>query len=458
MSNEPDLNFLIDQIHKLVIFLERPSVQIQLVTIAISFLGSKLIAQWVLFRIRKKNRHLNQLTWRKAKGHHKVYILILLRHLLTSILCLIFIKLFQILLTWQGWEIGIFRVALEIFWSYFFYRFFLMVLYNIFSIPRIHQYQSQFFAPLFVLFVFKTIINLISSTEALSQVVIIKLFGSPITIEAIFLSTVGLYLWIRAVDILQHFILKCVSSTKDLESGTAQAFLILLRYFLIGLGIVLIFGYVNFNTTAFAAITGGLSVGIGFGLKEVFSNFISGIILLFEGALKPGDIIEIDGESSQVKKLNFRSTIVQVFKDNSEKIIPNQNFFTQNITTYTGSNRLIRRSIKVGTSYDCNPQKVVDLLLQIATQNSQILKEPPPLAFFVNFGDSSLNFELNFWLDDPLIGKTVASQIGCEIWKNFAEYNIQIPYPQRDLHIRSCDDSLNFLFENYKVRSVQDKD
>lgn len=216
------------------------------------------------------------------------------------------------------------------------------------------------------------------------------------------------------------------------------------------LGIVFIFGYVGFNPTAFAAITGGLSVGIGFGLKEVFSNFISGIVLLFEGTLKPGDIIEIGGESSEVKKLSFRSTTVRVFKDNSEKIIPNQNFFTQDFTTFTGSNRLVRRSLKVSTSYDCDPQKVINLLLQIAAQHPRILQEPPPLAFFVNFGDSSLNFEISFWLDDPLIGKTVASEIGCKIWKTFAESKIEIPYPQRDLHIRSWDDSLNFLPQNSK--------
>ncbi|MFM7576848.1 MAG: mechanosensitive ion channel domain-containing protein, partial [Microcystaceae cyanobacterium] len=109
---------------------------------------------------------------------------------------------------------------------------------------------------------------------------------------------------------------------KHRESSTIQATLILGRYFSIGLGIVFIFGYIGFNPTAFAAITGGLSVGLGFGLKEVFSNFVSGILLLFEGALRPGDLISIEGNTAEVKKLGMRATTVCLLLDNSEKIIP----------------------------------------------------------------------------------------------------------------------------------------
>ena len=126
-----------------------------------------------------------------------------------------------------------------------------------------------------------------------------------------------------------------------------------------GLGIALIFGYVGFSPTALAAITGGLSVGIGFGLKEVISNFVSGIWLLFEGALKTGDTIIVEGKMSIVKKLGIRATTVLVDMDHSEEIIPNQIFFTQNISTYTGSNTLIKRSVFVGASYECSPLKVI---------------------------------------------------------------------------------------------------
>jgi small-conductance mechanosensitive channel len=125
---------------------------------------------------------------------------------------------------------------------------------------------------------------------------------------------------------------------------------------------------VGIRGTAFAAITGGLSVGIGFGLQQVVGNFISGILLLFEGALRPGDIISVEGEVSEVKRMGIRAITVRVLRDNSEKIIPNQMFFTKEVTTYTGSDRLTARTIQVKTKSKSDPQLVISLLLQIAAQ------------------------------------------------------------------------------------------
>ncbi len=166
------------------------------------------------------------------------------------------------------------------------------------------------------------------------------------------------------------------------------------------------------NPTALAAITGGLSVGIGFGLKEVISNFVSGIWLLFEGALKIGDIILIEGDWSQVTRLGIRATTVKVLENNFELIIPNQVFFTQKVSTLTGTDPLICIYLRVGTSYSCRVKKVRQLLMQIAKQHPTVLEEPAPQAFFIGFGDSSLDFELKFWLDEPLLHRTVTSELG----------------------------------------------
>jgi small-conductance mechanosensitive channel len=180
---------------------------------------------------------------------------------------------------------------------------------------------------------------------------------------------------ICAVNILQYILWQTIINSTKIDSGGAQASLILVRYFLITFGIVIVIGYLGFNSTTFAAITGGLSVGIGFGLKEVFSNFISGIFLLFEGSLRPGDIIEIGGESSEVKKISMRATTVQVIRDNSEKIIPNQIFFTQELKTMTGSDRRVRKSLIVGVIYDCDPQKVIEILLEIIYKHPETLNQ-----------------------------------------------------------------------------------
>jgi small-conductance mechanosensitive channel len=180
-------------------------------------------------------------------------------------------------------------------------------------------------------------------------------------------------------------------------------------------------------------------VGIGFGLQQIVSNFISGILLLFEGVLRPGDVINVDGDTCQVKKLGIRATTVLKTSDNSEQIIPNQTFFTQNVTTFTGSDRLVCLYLQVGASYNCDPQKVMDILIQVACQHPGVLKVPSPSAVLISFSESSLDFELSFWLDDPLIGKTITSELGCAIWKAFAENGIEIPFPQQDIHIRNDD-------------------
>jgi small-conductance mechanosensitive channel len=265
-------------------------------------------------------------------------------------------------------------------------------------------------------------------------------------LESAFITVTGLYFWIIGASLLEKLLFNLFLNRNVQDTRVRQIISLLLRYFLIGLGIVLIFGYAGISPTALAAITGGLSVGIGFGLKEVISNFVSGIWLLFEGALKAGDIITIEGKMSKVNKLGIRATTVQVIQDNSEEIIPNQTFFTQNVSTLTGSNQLVRRSLIVGASYKCSPPKVVKILLQVAKEHPKVLKYPEPQAFALGFGDSSIDFELKFWIDDPLMFKPVTSQLVCNIWQAFADNDIEIPYPQRDLHIRSHDKSSNDNF------------
>ncbi|MBE9145995.1 mechanosensitive ion channel family protein [Planktothrix mougeotii] len=441
MSNQPDLTFIVDQITKLLIFLERSPVQIQLVVILISILLSHGLSYWVRKKIHQQFKQFKISLDKSFKERTTLAPywcgLALIPDLVGRGFNLIVLTLVQNLLNRQGWMVGILSTAIELLWVYLFYRIFLIGLCLFVPLHQVKEYKFYFFRPIFILFVFREISSLFLDVNQLMQVEVINLFNSPITLEAIFISTVGLYLWIVAVSILQYVILQIIVDKTELDSGAFQASLILIRYFLIGLGIVIIIGYIGFNPTAFAAITGGLSVGLGFGLKEVFSDFISGIFLLFEGSLRPGDIIEIGGELSEVKKVSIRATTVQVMKDNSEKIIPNQIFFTQELKTMTGSDRRVRRCLIVGTSYDCNPQQVIEILLKIIYEHPEALNDPAPLVNLINFGESSLDFEIDVWLATPIGSKRIMSEISCEIWKTFADKNIEIPYPQRDLHIRS---------------------
>ncbi len=441
MNKQTVLNgaYFWDELLRISIILQRPAVQIQILAIVGFIFLSWLFSQWIWIKFRRRFPEISQFEKKNIRFIWQQYGSALLYYLLTPTLSLIIISLVKLCFLHQDWFAGYLNDSIKLLWIYGFYRLFLVSLYLIFPIKSVEHYHYRFFAPLFSLFVLVKTINLFTNLPKISRTPLINLFGEIITLHDIFIMVAGLYFWIVGASLFEKVLLYLFSSEVRKDPRISQVVALILRYFLSGLGIVLIFGYVGISPTAVAAITGGLSVGIGFGLKEIISNFVSGIWLLFEGALKPDDVISIDNEMSQVKQLGIRATTVQIISDNSEKIIPNQTFFTENVTTFTGSNPLVYRSVTVGASYQCNPQKVIDILLQVADENSRVLKIPNPKAFAIGFGDSSVDFELKFWIDDPLSGKTITSQLVCDIWQKFADHDIEIPYPQRDLHIRNDD-------------------
>ena len=435
-----NLNYLWDELVKVGIVLQRPAVQIQMMGIAGSILLAWLIYQGIWMYLRRHFPKVSQFEMGESKLSWQQYGIVLVPYLLIPTLSLIAVSLLRSWFVQRGWFTGYLKDGIELLWVYWFYRFFLLSLYTLFPANAISRYGYSFFAPLFCLFATGRILSWFSDLQELSQVILIELFGEPVNLKMIFITIAGLYFLIVGTSMLEQLVFPFFfqgTDQEETEEVQVEAASLILRYFILGLGIVLIFGYLGVSATALAAITGGLSVGIGFGLKEVIGNFISSIWLLFEGALKPGDIINVEGKMSRVTKLGIRATTVRIVQDNSEEIIPNQTFFMQNVSTWTGSDRLIRRALIVGASYNCSPAKVIEILLQVAHQHPRVLEYPIPLAFAVGFGDSSIDFELRFWLNDPLIGISVTSELVCEIWQAFADNDIEIPYPQRDLHIRS---------------------
>lgn len=439
MSVEESWQFLSNFLTKQFIFLARPAVQNQLLAILAAILLARLFSHRMWRWLKQRFPQVTNFTKKDVKLSPRQYGMAFIYYFLNVFLSLLGLYLLRNLFVSQGWLAGLFKTAIELVRAYFFYVIFLLSLCIFFPVRSVRRYELRFFTPIFVLYAAGKILSLSTNLPQLMRASPLILFGGQVSVGEILLVTIGLYLWIVGVSLQERLLVSLLTGGMPLKSGTVQAAQLLVRYFLIGLGIVVIFGYVGVNPTAFAAITGGLSVGIGFGLKEVFSNFISGLWLLFEGSLRPGDIISIEGEMSEVKELGIRAAKVQMVKDNSEKIIPNQTFFTQDVTTLTGSDRLVYRSLTVGASYGCDPQKVIGILKEVACQHSRVLQEPSPVAFFIGFGESSLDFELKFWIEDPLSGKSITSELGCAVWQAFAQKGIEIPFPQRDLHLRSVD-------------------
>lgn len=191
--------------------------------------------------------------------------------------------------------------------------------------------------------------------------------------------------------------------------------------------------------TAVAVFSGAIGVGIGFGLQKVVSNLISGIILLLDRSIKPGDVIEIGEAYGWISKLGARYAAV-VTRDGKEYLIPNEDLITQQVVNWSFSNRAVRIKIAVGVSYQSDVRKALELMMQSAEEHKRVLSSPPPATRLVGFGDNSVDLELRIWVNDPEAGVVnVSSDIRLHIWDLFHENDIEFPFPQRDLHITSAD-------------------
>ena len=201
-------------------------------------------------------------------------------------------------------------------------------------------------------------------------------------------------------------------------------------------GILIAMHVFGLNTASLAVAFGAIGIGLGFGLQNIVSNFISGIILLFERPIQVGDRIEIDGTWGKVQKINVRATVVQTF-DNASLIIPNADFISKQVTNWSFKDSKLRRQIDVGVAYGSDVELVRDTLLEIAVDTPHVMGSPKPLVSFRDFGDSALIFRLRVWTDlDHMI--SVPTAIRFEIDRLFKQRGIVIAFPQRDVHIHSA--------------------
>ncbi|WP_422025495.1 mechanosensitive ion channel family protein [Pyruvatibacter mobilis] len=196
---------------------------------------------------------------------------------------------------------------------------------------------------------------------------------------------------------------------------------------------------IGIDFTAVAVFSGAIGVGIGFGLQKVVSNLISGMILLLDRSIKPGDVIEIGEAYGWISKLGARYAAI-VTRDGKEYLIPNEDLITQQVVNWSFSDRAVRLKTGVGVSYQSDVRKALDLMMEAAQENDRVLKAPPPATRLIGFGDNSVDLELRIWVNDPEAGVVnVASDIRLTIWDKFHAEGIEFPFPQRDLHITAAD-------------------
>ena len=194
---------------------------------------------------------------------------------------------------------------------------------------------------------------------------------------------------------------------------------------------------VGIDLTVFAVFGGAIGVGLGFGLQKVVSNFVSGVILLMDRSIKPGDVVEISGTYGRINKLAGRYTSV-ISRDGREHLIPNEDMVTQTVINWTFSHRMVRRHLPVGISYKSDVDLAIALMIEAAEEVPRILKDPAPRVLIKGFGDSAINLELRMWIRDAKNGvSNVASEVNYKIWQKFNDKGVEFPYPQRDIHIVS---------------------
>ncbi|WP_224998879.1 mechanosensitive ion channel family protein [Cesiribacter sp. SM1] len=234
----------------------------------------------------------------------------------------------------------------------------------------------------------------------------------------------------------QILVTRILSRTK-MDAGVTQSIGTIVRYVIIVLGLVIIFQSAGLDLSALSVLAGALGVGIGFGLQNIFNNFVSGLIILFERPIKVGDRVQVEDISGDVVRIAARATTI-ITNDNISIIIPNSEFVSSRVINWSHNDRMVRFRIPVGVAYKEDPEQIRKLLLEVAANNQNVLKSPAADVIFTEFGESSLNFELWVWTIKLINRPSVLqSQLYYAIFKKFKDHNIEIPFPQRDLHIKN---------------------
>ena len=263
----------------------------------------------------------------------------------------------------------------------------------------------------------------------------LRIGNLTISLKSISLAVLIIFLTHMINRIGRSVIAEKALEKQTLERGLKDSILTITSYLIWGLGLVLALGTLGVNATSLAVVFGAISIGIGFGLQNIFNNFISGLILLFERPIQVGDTVEVNGIWAEVKKINVRATVVQTF-DNASVIIPNSDFISLQVTNWSFKDTRMRRNIDVGVAYGSDLGLVRKTLLEIAAETPNVLKYPRPEVIFMDHGDSALIFRLRIWTHVDNFW-SAPSEIRFELDKRFRELNIEIAFPQRDVHIRS---------------------
>lgn len=298
---------------------------------------------------------------------------------------------------------------------------------------QLHELEARLLRPAYLVAAALLLIGEVDNVNDLAVIRLGELLGVSMSFGKLFNALVVVYLVLVGCGPPAAGVAWLIQRSLGLSDGSRKAMELMLRYLVVGLGLVGVAMHLGINSTALIAVAGGLSVGLGFGIKEVFSNFVSGLWLLFEGSVRPGEVLMLDGDPCEVRRLGLRAATLWRSRDNVELVVPNQIFFTDTTTTYTGSDRMRRSEVLVGAAYRHDPDAVIALLEQVARAHPRVLAEPAPKALLLQYGESSIDYGLRFWIANPMRNSDISSEVRRAIWHAFQERGIEFPFPQRVL-------------------------
>jgi potassium-dependent mechanosensitive channel len=424
-----------DLFESIVPILERPAVQLQIAAFGIILIlawGIPTLGTMLFARLRGNQTGATKVSetfyrWSRTLGR-------LTLPLLGLFLAVSAIAFFNA----NHWYVGLLVHLRSFFLLLLAFRTLVALLYLVLTESRAVLYHNRFLKPLFLVVVLVGLNQLLRGIVSLADLRLLSLAGLNLnlTVSSLFTAGVIFYLFLVASWIVQDILAQWILPRMQSDEGAANTVASITHYVIISTGILTALGSLGLDLSSLAIIGAGLSVGIGFGLQELIANFVSGIILLFEQSIRPGDIIDINNQMGQVSKLSIRATTIRT-RDNVEIIVPNQSLLTSSVTTYTHRDSLVRVLIRVGVSYESDVTEVRDALMAAAARHGLVRKRPEPTVFFQDFGSSSLDFELGIWLSKPEMARQVRSDLRFIIWDELKKRKINIPFPQQDLHIRS---------------------
>lgn len=283
-----------------------------------------------------------------------------------------------------------------------------------------------------------SILGLLQPTAEALDSVAIDLGGLRLTPLLLIklVALLAITLWIA--NIISNFVETRINASRDLTPSVQVLLTKLVRLLLMIAAVALVLGAVGINLAALAVFTGAVGVGVGFGLQKIVANFISGVILLADKSVKPGDLVTIGDSFGRINTMNTRYISVAA-GDGREFLIPNEDLITQKVVnwTYTDKDTLVK--VAFSTNYDADPRKVCEIAVQVATATARVKQDRPPGCQITEFAEYGMRFSLTFWIADPYAGMdNVKSDVMMSLWDAFKREGIRVPYPVRDIRVRGA--------------------